>query len=63
MSPFLVFSSLIVGVSFGGLLGGLVSIPVAGCLRIIFLEYLRSKNYLNAKEFQESITPKDNTSY
>ena len=63
MSPFLVFSSLIVGVSFGGLLGGLVSIPVAGCLRIILLEYLRSKNYLNAKEFQESITPKDNTSY
>ncbi len=63
MSPFLVFSSLIVGVSFGGLLGGLVSIPVAGCLRIILLEYLRSKNYLDAKEFKESITPKDNTSY
>lgn len=46
MSPLLVFSSVVVGVSFGGLFGGLVAIPVAGCLRVLLLEYLRSKQIL-----------------
>lgn len=46
MSPLLVFSSVIIGVSFGGLLGGLVAIPVAGCLRVLVLDYLKSRNYL-----------------
>ncbi len=61
MSPFLVFASLIVGVSFGGLLGGLVAIPVAGCLRIVVLEYLRNKRFLDDDSFEEAITP-DSTS-
>jgi len=42
MSPLLVFSAVIIGVNFGGLLGGLVAIPVAGCIRIALLDYLRS---------------------
>jgi len=42
MSPLLVFSSVLIGVSFGGLLGGLVAIPVAGCIRIVVLDYLES---------------------
>jgi predicted PurR-regulated permease PerM len=46
MSPLLVFSAVIVGVSFGGLLGGLVAIPVAGCARIFVLDYLRSKKII-----------------
>ena len=46
MSPLLVFSAVIVGVSFGGLLGGLVAIPVAGCIRIALLDYLRSKRII-----------------
>ncbi len=46
MSPLLVFTSVIVGVSFGGLLGGLVAIPVAGCLRIALLDYLRAKRII-----------------
>ncbi len=46
MSPLLVFMSVIIGVSFGGLLGGLVAIPVAGCLRVLLLDYLNSRNYL-----------------
>ncbi len=41
MSPLLVFMAVVIGVSFGGLIGGLVAIPAAGCLRIIVLEYLR----------------------
>ena len=47
MSPLLVFSSVIIGVSFSGLLGGLVAIPVAGCLRVVILEYLSYRT--NAK--------------
>jgi predicted PurR-regulated permease PerM len=56
MSPLLVFSSVIVGVSFGGLFGGLVAIPVAGCLRIALLEYLRSQKIIDTPTFQEATT-------
>lgn len=56
MSPLLVFLSVIVGVSFGGIIGGLVAIPVAGCLRIIILEYLRSQGMINDKEFDAYTT-------
>lgn len=46
MSPLLVFASVIVGVSFGGLLGGLVAIPVAGSIRILVIDYLNRRNKL-----------------
>lgn len=46
MSPLLVFVSVIIGVSFSGLLGGLVAIPIAGCLKILVLDYLTRKNIL-----------------
>lgn len=46
MSPLLVFAAVVVGVSFGGLLGGLVAIPVAGCIRIALLDYLRYKKII-----------------
>lgn len=49
MSPLLVFASVIVGVSFSGLLGGLVAIPVAGCIRVAALEYLRMRGNLQDK--------------
>jgi predicted PurR-regulated permease PerM len=47
MSPLLVFMSVIIGVSFSGLLGGLVAIPVAGCTRILILDYLNRKKLLD----------------
>ncbi len=53
MSPLLVFASLVVGVSFGGLIGGLVAIPVAGCIRIALLEYLRSQGIIDTPQFQK----------
>lgn len=46
MSPLLVFASVVVGISFGGIIGGLVAIPVAGCIRILALEYFRAKGLL-----------------
>jgi predicted PurR-regulated permease PerM len=56
MSPLLVFASVIVGISFGGLLGGLVAIPVAGCARILLLEYLRSNNIIDNVDFEKATT-------
>lgn len=53
MSPLMVFLSVILGVSFGGLVGGLVAIPLAGCLRIALLEYLHSHEYLGDKPVVE----------
>ncbi len=59
MSPLLVFMSVVIGVSFSGLLGGLVAIPIAGCIRVIILEYLRSRRLLAKAEIAEEAT--DNT--
>ncbi|HVW23509.1 MAG TPA: AI-2E family transporter [Candidatus Saccharimonadales bacterium] len=56
MSPLLVFMSVIVGVSFGGLFGGLVAIPAAGCLRIAFLEYLRRSKIIPEAEYKKVTT-------
>jgi len=46
MSPLLVFVSVVTGVSFGGLFGGLFAIPIAGCIRILVLEYLVNHEYI-----------------
>ena len=46
MSPLLVFVSVVIGVSLNGIIGGLVAIPIAGCLRILLLDYLTRKNYI-----------------
>lgn len=53
MSPLLVFASVIVGVSFGGLFGGLVAIPVAGCIRIALLDYMRDRKIIDNPQFKE----------
>jgi len=50
MSPLLVFASVIVGVNFGGLFGGLVAIPVAGCARILVIDILKRKHILTETE-------------
>jgi predicted PurR-regulated permease PerM len=55
MSPLLVFVSVVIGVSFGGLVGGLVAIPVGGSIRILLLDYLRSRNLIAAPEVKEEI--------
>lgn len=54
MSPLLVFASVIIGVNLGGILGGLVAIPVAGCLRIILIDYLQSKGRFAASKELEA---------
>jgi len=46
LSPLLVFLAVVIGVNFGGLLGGLVAIPAMGCLRVIVVDYLHTRGDL-----------------
>ncbi len=57
MSALLVFISVILGANFGGLLGALVAIPVAGCIRVAVLDYLESRDILSRKTVEEEETP------
>lgn len=41
LTPLIVFIAALVGAGFGGLLGALAAIPTAGCLRILFEEYIK----------------------
>jgi len=50
MSPLLVFASVVIGVNFGGIFGGLIAIPVAGCVRIAVLDYLRRKKIIDPNQ-------------
>lgn len=43
LTPLTVFASVLIGVSFGGLFAGLVAIPIAGCLRVLLVDYLASR--------------------
>ena len=49
LSPLLILLSLTVGLSLGGLFGGLVAIPVVACLRVWVLDYLETRGFLNVK--------------
>lgn len=50
MSPLLVFVSVVIGVSFSGILGGLLAIPIAGCLKILVLDYLQRNGMITVRE-------------
>jgi predicted PurR-regulated permease PerM len=63
MSPLLVFSAVIIGVNFGGLFGGLVAIPVMGCIRIVLLEYLHSKHIIEDSTYNKAVTNKKNQDF
>ncbi|HSX34536.1 MAG TPA: AI-2E family transporter [Candidatus Saccharimonadales bacterium] len=54
MSPLLVFAAVIVGVNFGGLFGGLVAIPVMGCIRIALLDYLHTKHIIEDDTYEDA---------
>jgi predicted PurR-regulated permease PerM len=56
MSPLLVFASVVVGASFNGIIGAIVAIPIAGCLRILVLDYLNRKDILDPGETKRKRT-------
>lgn len=39
LSPLLILVAIIIGTHLFGILGGIISIPVAGCLKVVFKEY------------------------
>lgn len=47
LSPLLVFAAIVIGVSFSGLLGGLVAIPIMGCLRILVIDQIERRHMLH----------------
>ena len=44
LTPLFVFLAIVIGVNFGGLLGGLVAIPVMACIRVAVLDYFSTKH-------------------
>ena len=49
MSPLLVFASIIIGINFAGLFGGLVAIPLAACIRVLVLEYMSQRRLATSR--------------
>jgi predicted PurR-regulated permease PerM len=47
LTPLMVFASLLIGLSIDGLVGGLIAIPLAGCLKVLAEEYLKTHGYIN----------------
>lgn len=56
MSPLLVFTAVVIGINFGGLLGGLVAIPVMGCVRILVIDQLTRRKILESASAKETLT-------
>lgn len=54
MSPLLVFAAVIIGINFGGIVGGLIAIPVAGVLRVLVIELLKHRNILPKNYLSEN---------
>lgn len=61
MSPLLVFIAVVLGVNFGGLLGGLVAIPLMGCLRIVVLDQLTRRNLLESRAYKKTVKKAEST--
>jgi predicted PurR-regulated permease PerM len=40
LSPLIVFMAIVIGISFDGLFGGLIAIPLAGCIRVLVVDFL-----------------------
>lgn len=52
LSALAILSAIIIGVTLGGILGGIAAIPIAGCLRVLLLdqlEYAKAKRARDAK--------------
>ncbi len=44
MTPLTVFIAAIIGIEAGGLLGAFIAIPLAGCLRILLIDYMEHRS-------------------
>lgn len=60
MSPLLVFIAVIIGITTSGVIGAFVAIPIAGCIRVLALDYYHGM--LAAEEFAKAEKKKKLTS-
>ena len=47
MSPMLVFIASVIGVYVGGILGAILAIPLAGCIRVLVNDYIDRKHLIH----------------
>lgn len=55
ISALTVIVALTIGLSLFGILGGIVSIPIAGCIRVLVLDYLERHQHTNSKNASSPI--------
>lgn len=48
MTPLTVFAAVVIGIDFGGIIGGLLAIPAAGCLKVLVVDYINRKHLLSS---------------
>lgn len=58
LSALAILSAILIGVTLFGLLGGIISIPIAGCLRVLFLDYLDHSRRVRAAKAPKSVLKK-----
>ena len=49
LTPLIVFVAAILGIGFGGILGAIIAIPVAGCCKVLFDDYVYMQQSLESK--------------
>lgn len=55
LTPLIVFVAAIIGVGFGGIIGAFIAIPIAGCARVLIVEYYGDRlSVKNAKQIVDS---------
>jgi predicted PurR-regulated permease PerM len=47
LTPLIVFTAVIIGVGFAGIIGAIIAIPIAGCLKVIFDDYILEKQKIS----------------
>jgi len=58
LSALAILSAILIGVTLFGLLGGIISIPIAGCLRVLFLDYLDHSRKVRASKEPKALLKK-----
>lgn len=54
ISALIILIAILIGINLGGLLGGVIAIPVAGCLRVLFLDQLEQAR---KKRLKDDVNP------
>ena len=58
LSALAILAAILIGVSLFGLLGGIIAIPVAGCLRVLLLDYLEHSRRVRALKTPKTVLKK-----